>query len=625
MGVRNLTKLLQRFAPSAIILRDPSELRGKRVAVDASCHLNRFIFGDDPHPHRHLLGFYSLALYCRQHDIKPVFVFDGGTRVPEKKRELERRDRERHKVDMSLELSKERKARLEEWIASLDRATEVPSLILQKELERLELTPKFFEFEVETPFDHQKPSDPESKPEPVPEAKAQPESKVKAKLEPVPEAKAQPEPEVKAKLEAEPEPKVKAKLEAEPEPKPEPEPKAKAKLEPVTKAKAQPEPEVRAKLEAEPEPEVKAKLEAKPEPEPEPKAKLEPDAKAKSEPEPKAKLEPDPKAKSEPEPKAKLEPDPKAKSEPKAKAKLEPDPNLLRLASEIRRTQLLAADKEKYMRNQRTITDREHELICGMAQQEVISMKGPLEEMQTENHNMIVSLKKRAIRITQELRQESFNFLYEMGYPCFTCENHEAEAMCAKIATNGHADAVVTEDTDAVVFGDAPVFRHFFHSRIHPYAYPIMELNPVTARTALGLTRAAFIDLCILCGTDFSSTLPQIGPVRALDKIQKYGTIEAILATLEARHQLGPNDQFDYQAARKVFASAPDVPVDPREYELREPGKRLAEMMKRYKIDVEEVERTVRAEKITTLKPIERTGEKSGWGIDPFRDQVKII
>lgn len=153
-----------------------------------------------------------------------------------------------------------------------------------------------------------------------------------------------------------------------------------------------------------------------------------------------------------------------------------------------------------------------------------------------------------------------------------------------------------------------------------------MELNPVVARTALGLTRAAFIDLCILCGTDFSSTLPQIGPVRALDKIRRYGTIEAILATLEARHQPGPNGLFDYLAARKVFASAPDVPANPREYELREPGERLAEMVEQYGIDVEELERTVRAGNIAALKPTERTGEVSGgWGIDPFRDQVKIL
>lgn len=35
-----------------------------------------------------------------------------------------------------------------------------------------------------------------------------------------------------------------------------------------------------------------------------------------------------------------------------------------------------------------------------------------------------------------------------------------------------------------------------------------------------------FIDLCILCGCDYTSNIRGIGPVKALSLIQKHGTIE---------------------------------------------------------------------------------------------------
>jgi hypothetical protein len=42
MGVRGLTALLQRLAPRAVTTQDISHYRGKTLAVDASCYLNRF-------------------------------------------------------------------------------------------------------------------------------------------------------------------------------------------------------------------------------------------------------------------------------------------------------------------------------------------------------------------------------------------------------------------------------------------------------------------------------------------------------------------------------------------------------------------------------------------------------
>jgi 5'-3' exonuclease len=110
----------------------------------------------------------------------------------------------------------------------------------------------------------------------------------------------------------------------------------------------------------------------------------------------------------------------------------------------------------------------------------------------------------------------------------------------------------ITSDMDALVFGDGPILRHFFaRSR------PILRINPVIARRQLGLSKAAFIDLCILCGTDFSATIRGIGPVRALEYIRQYGSIEAMLPHLPIHYT--PNENFYYQEARQVLISSKNI------------------------------------------------------------------
>lgn len=98
---------------------------------------------------------------------------------------------------------------------------------------------------------------------------------------------------------------------------------------------------------------------------------------------------------------------------------------------------------------------------------------------------------------------------------------------------------------DTLVFGDVPILRYFY-SR----GRPILSIDPVIARQDLNLSRDAFMDLCILCGTDFSGTIQGIGPNRALEAMRKYGSIEQLLQNLEPKYT--PHDTFNYQLARNV-------------------------------------------------------------------------
>ncbi|KAJ1558847.1 Elongation of fatty acids protein 2, partial [Nowakowskiella sp. JEL0078] len=62
------------------------------------------------------------------------------------------------------------------------------------------------------------------------------------------------------------------------------------------------------------------------------------------------------------------------------------------------------------------------------------------------------------------------------------------------------------------------------------------------------------VDLCILLGTDFSITIPKVGPVTAFKLIRDHGNIEAILASEYSKGHL-----YSDQLGEKLEGWKPDV------------------------------------------------------------------
>ena len=79
----------------------------------------------------------------------------------------------------------------------------------------------------------------------------------------------------------------------------------------------------------------------------------------------------------------------------------------------------------------------------------------------------------------------------------------------------------------------------------------------------MNLDSAAWLDFCILLGTDASSRIPGVGPVNAYNLIEKHRTIEAVLGSDNKRVQaLEDKEGFmrDVEIARKVFTDLPPIP-----------------------------------------------------------------
>ncbi|PWN49103.1 hypothetical protein IE53DRAFT_318222, partial [Violaceomyces palustris] len=69
-GVRGIFPIIAKLAPSSTSYpTDLSQLGGSRLAIDATLLVQRFHFADDPHPSRHLIGFYRFINNLRDHHI----------------------------------------------------------------------------------------------------------------------------------------------------------------------------------------------------------------------------------------------------------------------------------------------------------------------------------------------------------------------------------------------------------------------------------------------------------------------------------------------------------------------------------------------------------------------------
>ena len=66
-----------------------------------------------------------------------------------------------------------------------------------------------------------------------------------------------------------------------------------------------------------------------------------------------------------------------------------------------------------------------------------------------------------------------------------------------------------------------------------------------------------FIDLCILCGCDYTCTIPRVGMMTSFNLISKYRTIDGIIQNVD-KYTI-PED-FKYEKARELFNQEVIIP-----------------------------------------------------------------
>lgn len=131
--------------------------------------------------------------------------------------------------------------------------------------------------------------------------------------------------------------------------------------------------------------------------------------------------------------------------------------------------------------------------------------------------------------------------LTDLCVPFFDSEN-EAETLCAQLACNQLVDAVLSDDTDVLVYG-TPLFL----TKLNMRTETVEEICFQDILDSLEMTRDQFRDLCIMCGTDYNRNIPRVANEKAYKLMKKYGSLEEI-------ENNGLNvDILNYKRVREIF------------------------------------------------------------------------
>jgi len=144
----------------------------------------------------------------------------------------------------------------------------------------------------------------------------------------------------------------------------------------------------------------------------------------------------------------------------------------------------------------------------------------------------INKFQKRQVRMTKQHSADCMKLLRLMGIPVVEAPG-EAEAQCAELVKHGSVWAMASEDMDSLTFGTDRLLRRltFPESR----KLPVLEIHVDKVLSGMDVTMEQFIDICILCGCDYTDSIKGIGPKKAFAGIKKFGTLEKFVASLDAK------------------------------------------------------------------------------------------
>ena len=73
MGINGLTSLLKKVSPNSILIKKLYHYTGKRVAIDTSLFMHKFMYSYG----NLIIGFFDQIYHLRRRGIRPIYVFDG--------------------------------------------------------------------------------------------------------------------------------------------------------------------------------------------------------------------------------------------------------------------------------------------------------------------------------------------------------------------------------------------------------------------------------------------------------------------------------------------------------------------------------------------------------------------
>lgn len=128
--------------------------------------------------------------------------------------------------------------------------------------------------------------------------------------------------------------------------------------------------------------------------------------------------------------------------------------------------------------------------------------------------------RRDADEVTQTMISECQHLLSLFGLPYVTAPM-EAEAQCAELVQLGLVDGIVTDDSDTFLFGGTRVYKNMFNAAKYVECYLAQDLT-----AEFSLTREKMIAIAQLLGSDYTTGIPGIGPVTALEILAEFQDLD---------------------------------------------------------------------------------------------------
>lgn len=125
--------------------------------------------------------------------------------------------------------------------------------------------------------------------------------------------------------------------------------------------------------------------------------------------------------------------------------------------------------------------------------------------------------------VTETMTTEVMALLRLFGVP-YVVAPMEAEAQCAALELAGIVQGVVSDDSDAFLFGSRCVYRNIFTEQKFVEVY---RMEDVTRE--LGLSRDDLVRLALLLGSDYTEGVSGVGPVNALEVLRAFPGDEGLV------------------------------------------------------------------------------------------------
>lgn len=156
-----------------------------------------------------------------------------------------------------------------------------------------------------------------------------------------------------------------------------------------------------------------------------------------------------------------------------------------------------------------------------------------------------IKLLKRTVTISYKQILEIAEILEILGIPCIIAP-YEADSQLAYMSKNNIIDYVATEDLDLLPFGSKNIIKNFSKKNM-------IIIN--TEKIYEKLSQLQFIDLCILLGCDYISTIKGIGYNIAWKLINNYNSIDNIINNyhkfINGKYKIPSN--YNYKNIRNYF------------------------------------------------------------------------